>query len=132
MNNYWFLFSSLKRSSRIFHRGWSKLFYWFCKCSKYQCEFTFLISLTIFKDEKRPPNNRDDEKLAIRIYMFVFKKISVQITLRRILSRVRGKIAWKPFVVFIIFTTHSTRVGYDTRSIFKRSLTGFNSEFSFS
>ena len=26
----------------------------------------------------------------------------------------------------------SAREGYDTRSIFKRSLTGFNSEFSFS
>ena len=26
----------------------------------------------------------------------------------------------------------STRAGYDTRSIFKRSLTGLNSEFSFS
>ena len=26
----------------------------------------------------------------------------------------------------------SARAGYDTRSIFKRSLTGFNSEFSFS
>ena len=26
----------------------------------------------------------------------------------------------------------SARVGYDTRSIFKRSLTGLNSEFSFS
>ena len=32
----------------------------------------------------------------------------------------------------IIFTNHSTRVGYDTRSIFKRSLTGLNSQFSFS
>ena len=32
----------------------------------------------------------------------------------------------------IIFTNPSARVGYDTRSIFKRSLTGFNSEFSFS
>ena len=31
-----------------------------------------------------------------------------------------------------IFTNHSTRAGYDTRSIFKRSLTGLNSEFSFS
>ena len=28
--------------------------------------------------------------------------------------------------------TPSARAGYDTRSIFKRSLTGFNSEFSFS
>ena len=32
----------------------------------------------------------------------------------------------------IIFTNPSARAGYDTRSIFQRSLTGFNSEFSFS
>ena len=32
----------------------------------------------------------------------------------------------------IIFTNASARAGYDTRSIFKRSLTGLNSEFSFS
>ena len=32
----------------------------------------------------------------------------------------------------ILFTNHSARAGYDTRSIFKRSLTGLNSEFSFS
>ena len=31
-----------------------------------------------------------------------------------------------------IFTNPSTRAGYDTRSIFKLSLTGLNSEFSFS
>ena len=30
-----------------------------------------------------------------------------------------------------IFTDPSTRAGYDTRSIFKQSLTGLNSEFSF-
>ena len=33
---------------------------------------------------------------------------------------------------YTIFTNPSARAGYDTRSIFKRSLTGFNSEFSFS
>ena len=31
-----------------------------------------------------------------------------------------------------LFTHPSARAGYDTRSIFKRSLTGLNSEFSFS
>ena len=31
-----------------------------------------------------------------------------------------------------IFTNPSARAGYDTRSTFKRSLTGLNSEFSFS
>ena len=34
--------------------------------------------------------------------------------------------------IYIIFTNPSGRAGYDTRSIFKRSLTGLNSEFSFS
>ena len=32
----------------------------------------------------------------------------------------------------ILFTNSSARAGYDTRSIFKQSLTGLNSEFSFS
>ena len=34
--------------------------------------------------------------------------------------------------MMILFTNPSARAGYDTRSIFKRSLTGLNSEFSFS
>ena len=33
---------------------------------------------------------------------------------------------------YIIFTNPSAWAGYDTRSIFKRSLTDLNSEFSFS
>ena len=49
---------------------------------------------------------------------------------------VRGitHIPWSQFLsgIFIIFTNPSTRAGYDTRSIFKQSLTGLNSEFSFS
>ena len=36
------------------------------------------------------------------------------------------------FYQFILFTNPSARAGYDTRSIFKQSLTGLNSEFSFS
>ena len=32
----------------------------------------------------------------------------------------------------IIFTNPSARAGYDTRSVFKQSLTDLNSEFSFS
>ena len=35
-------------------------------------------------------------------------------------------------VKVVLFTNPSARAGYDTRSIFKRSLTGLNSEFSFS
>ena len=36
------------------------------------------------------------------------------------------------YIYISIFTTSSARAGYDTRSIFKWSLTGLNSEFSFS
>ena len=36
------------------------------------------------------------------------------------------------FTTKILFTNPSARAGYDTRSVFKRSLTGLNSEFSFS
>ena len=39
-------------------------------------------------------------------------------------------VAW--FYGISIFTKPSARAGYDTRSIFKQSLTGLNSEFSFS
>ena len=35
-------------------------------------------------------------------------------------------------IIFLLFTNPSARAGYDTRSIFRRSLTGLNSEFSFS
>ena len=34
--------------------------------------------------------------------------------------------------VMVLLPNPSARAGYDTRSIFKRSLTGLNSEFSFS
>ena len=34
------------------------------------------------------------------------------------------------YLAFILFTNPSARAGYDTTSIFKRSLTGLNSEFS--
>ena len=36
------------------------------------------------------------------------------------------------YIYIYIFTNPSVRAGYDTRSISKRSLIGFNSEFSFS
>ena len=44
----------------------------------------------------------------------------------------RGYPCWPHDLMMILFTNPSARAGYDTRSIFKRSLTGLNSEFSFS
>ena len=66
--------------------------------------------------------------IYIYIYMYVCMYVyfpyylSLWIDLKRIIQ-----------VEFsILFTNPSARVGYDTRSIFKRSLTGLNSEFSLS
>ena len=57
-------------------------------------------------------------------------------------TRTEGKEKINPFVsettesvgiiIIILFTNPSARAGYDTKSIFKRSLTSLNSEFSFS
>ena len=38
----------------------------------------------------------------------------------------------RDYADIILFTNPSARAGYDTKSIFKRSLTGLNAEFSFS
>ena len=49
----------------------------------------------------------------------------------RSLSLRNGKVN-QNITLMVLFTNPSARAGYDTRSIFKRSLTGLNSEFSFS
>ena len=43
-----------------------------------------------------------------------------------------GLVFWSMLGNLILFTNPSARTGYETRSNFKRSLTGLNSEFSFS
>ena len=48
-----------------------------------------------------------------------------------IVARVLQGHTLSPYL-FIIFNNPSARAGYDTRSIFKRSLIGLNSEFFFS
>ena len=47
------------------------------------------------------------------------------------LQKVRVRPLYSKFNL-VLFTNPSARAGYDTRSIFKRSLTGLNLEFSFS
>ena len=53
-------------------------------------------------------------KVNTKVYLVVLKSVVI------------------PWCNQVLFTTPSARAGYDTRSIFKRSLTGLNSEFSFS
>ena len=45
-------------------------------------------------------------------------------------SNVHAKVT--SLLQYTIFTNPSARAGYDTRSVFKRSLAGLNSELSFS
>ena len=60
------------------------------------------------------------------------KRKKEHIIISRVISSDKGPMYIETPYIYILFTNHSTRAGYDTRSIFKRSLTGLNSEFSFS
>ena len=53
-------------------------------------------------------------------------EVAQQITVLKAMHMMKGAL------FMVLFTNPSARAGYDTRSIFKRSLTGLNSEFSFS
>ena len=55
------------------------------------------------------------------------KVISTRASSKTVRKTRRGNL-----LVEVLFTNPSARAGYDTRSIFKQSLTGLNSEFSFS
>ena len=55
----------------------------------------------------------------------------MKIILQKILNSLNAETYIK-IIIIIIFTNPSARAGYDTRSIFKQSLTGLHSEFSFS
>ena len=68
----------------------------------------------------------DDKSLPI-VISFIRNKIMIP------LKRGNFKVAFTSLsCTLVLFTNPSARAGYDTRSIFKRSLTGLNSEFSFS
>ena len=63
-----------------------------------------------------------------KLYIYIFQAAVVSILLY-------GCTTWtitKRLEKKVLFTNPSAQAGYDTRSIFKRSLTGLNSEFSFS
>ena len=61
--------------------------------------------------------------LTLPIYIYIYMCVCVCVCVCRCIYI---------YIYIYIYTNPSARAGYDTRSIFKRSLTGFNSEFSFS
>ena len=65
----------------------------------------------------------------------IFKNLAKrlgEIETRKRIETIETTAVLKSAKMLILFTNPSAQAGYDTRSIFKRSLTGFNSEFSFS
>ena len=69
-----------------------------------------------FKDKKKC-------KKQLRKFKMFLAKIS--------LLTVKSETVFQGFIL-VLFTNPSAQAGYDTKSIFKWSLTGLNSEFSFS
>ena len=67
-------------------------------------------------------------------YVYKPKIFILKLVLGMPFSILRGQCLWDYIVIFQIqyLPNPSTRAGYDTRSVFMRSLTGLNSEFSFS
>ena len=75
--------------------------------------------------------------LRCNLFLFKLKVVILKFFLQRLHLVVDKSVMTKMSILqglFIItqFTNPSARAGYDTRSIFKRSLAGLNSEFSFS
>ena len=70
--------------------------------------------------------NRWDHSVGLYIYIYIYIYTEgVMVTTEGNRHRVQS-------LGEVLFTNPSARARYDTRSIFKRSLTGLNSEFSFS
>ena len=75
-------------------------------------------------------NERDKTNRNINFMLFIFIVKGKSFHLKNIF---RKFLSFKTFLMSLSYLPNpSTRAGYDTRSIFKRSLTGLNSEFSFS
>ena len=104
-HNYYSLYTSAKRLPR------DQFIY------EEACIYANGNVITSFAKELNP--TAVGEYIYIYIYIYELKKLEEKISKILLLDA-------------IIFTNPSARAGYDTRSIFKRSLTGLNSEFSFS
>ena len=65
------------------------------------------------------------------IFDHLFQNFDFQVY-KPLIMNMKKKEALRLLFKYAHLSNPSARVGYDTRSIFKRSLTGLNSEFSFS
>ena len=70
------------------------------------------------------------------VYVSVYANVYVSVSIQKVtgweMIRMEVGNEMEIFITLNIFTNLSAQAGYDTRSIFKQSLTGLNSEFSFS
>ena len=106
------------------------------------CNSFELFCLQISSDAKyfflSSPRHCDQGLTVVIVYYFkIWIKKEHNIIIRRVIrSHMDLMYIETPctlsIYIYILFTNPSARAGYDTRSIFKRSLTGLNSEFSFS
>ena len=99
---------------------------WFCVLRKHGVFYTFAIPEVTWYE---PLYNTYIIWFLNRYFVANILNKPENISLRTVK---RSPVLLSNISSFIIFTNPSARAGYDTRSIFKRSLTGLNTEFSFS
>ena len=98
----------------------------FCSTGLYNCLTTHLRQWASHLHSIQPVHSQGDPLISLTGCTYCLHRWISYLTARP----GRSSICYVYFEV--LFTNPSARAGYDTRSIFKRSLTGLNSEFSFS
>ena len=86
-----------------------------------------LLNLRIFENKHFEKTHKKKEitNITLTLLLFIKKELySQNASVKAIFMSVK--------LDNTLFTKSSARAGYDTRSIFKRSLTGWNSDLSFS
>ena len=110
--------STLSLSLSLYHSSLLSIFFIYCHFVSTSIKPTYLPTC-------QPLFNFKSLSLSSLVYSYLSIYLSILIFISPFLFQ-------RNSIYLSIFTNPFARAGYDTRSIFKRSLTGLNSEFSFS
>ena len=98
------------------------------KCPGRPPKITNAARHRLYREASKGQSSSRDRQKSQNFFLSLQEEF-VKFFMNRQISYIKPK--WQA-LLYMLFTNPSARAGYDTRSILKQSLTGFNSEFSFS